>query len=205
MIEYIPDQATLILWLDHYGSIVLFILLALGIIALPVPEETLMVISGVLIKQGHLILVPTLCAALGGSMCGITVSYIIGKTAGLHLLRRYGSYFGMTDARIQQAHSWFEKYGTWSLFIGYFIPGVRHFTGLTAGISRLQYPSFALFAYTGALFWVTTFISLGYFFGTYGMALFQAVESRVEFVGLFVLIALAAFVMWTRRSNKRTR
>lgn len=200
--DYIPDQDTLIFWLDNYGSIGLFILLALGIIALPVPEETLMVISGILIKQGHLLPLSTLSAAYGGSICGITVSYILGRTAGLHLVLHYGKYVGLTDARLKQAHEWFEKYGKWSLFVGYFIPGVRHFTGLTAGISVLEYSHFALFAYMGAVFWVTTFVSLGYFFGTYGTALFEQIESRVEFILVFAFAVLVAFVIYRKwRSN----
>lgn len=206
MMEYIPNQETLIFWLDHYGSIGLFILLALGIIALPVPEETLMVISGVLIKQGHLMPVPTLCAAYGGSICGITMSYLIGRTAGVHFLHRYGKYIGMHEKRLNQAHEWFEKYGKWSLFVGYFIPGVRHFTGMTAGISVLEYSHFAAFAYMGAIFWVSTFVSLGYFFGTYGIALFEAVEARVEFILVFALIAIVAFVIFRKyRSNSSNR
>ncbi|CRX37562.1 DedA family protein [Estrella lausannensis] len=203
--DYIPNQETLIFWLDNYGSIGLFILLALGIIALPVPEETLMVISGVLIKQGHLLAVPTLCAAYGGSICGITMSYLIGRTAGLHFLHRYGKYVGMNEKRLKKAHEWFEKYGKWSLFVGYFIPGVRHFTGLTAGISVLEYTHFATFAYLGAVFWVTTFVSLGYFFGTYGMSIFQAVEDRVEFLLVFALIAIVAFIFFRKYRNNSSQ
>ncbi len=191
--EYIPDKETLVFWLDHYGSIGLFILLALGIIALPVPEETLMVVTGILIDQGHLLPLPTLLAAYGGSICGITVSYLVGRTAGTHLLQRYGRYFGLHGTNLRRAHEWFEQYGKWSLFVGYFIPGVRHFTGLTAGVSTLQYSHFAMFAYAGALFWVTTFVSIGYFFGAYGISFFEAIEFKVEFLLVFLLVILLVF------------
>lgn len=51
------------------------------------------------------------------------------------------------------------------LIIGYFIPGVRHLTAYLAGISRIDFQKFMIFAYSGALLWSITFISLGYELG----------------------------------------
>ena len=55
--------------------------------------------------------------------------------------------------------------GRWTLLIGYYIPGVRHFTAYVAGASWLEFPVFALFAYSGALLWSLSFITLGYCLG----------------------------------------
>lgn len=163
--SFIPSQETIVFWLEHYGSFALFGLLALGIIALPVPEETLMVITGALMRHGVLEIPPTLAAAYAGSCCGITVSYLIGITGGHYLLHKYGPYIWITEEKLAISHRWFKKAGKWSLIICYFIPGLRHFVGVFAGISELDFPRFALFAYTGSILWVTTFISFGYFFG----------------------------------------
>ena len=81
--EYLPNTETLIHLLDQYGIIILFVLLALGIIALPVPEETLLVLTGILISNEKLALAPAFFAVLLGSICGITVSYLLGRTAGV--------------------------------------------------------------------------------------------------------------------------
>jgi membrane protein DedA with SNARE-associated domain len=94
--EHLPDIDTLSLWLNEYGSITLFVLLALGIVALPVPEETLMVIAGILMRKGELQIPGTMLAAYLGSMVGITGSYIIGRTAGKFLVHKYGSWLGLT-------------------------------------------------------------------------------------------------------------
>lgn len=165
MSELLAENSSLSIWLLEYGSFALFGLLAVGIIAMPVPEETLMVISGLLMSQGKLSIASTPFAALLGSICGITVSYFIGKTAGSYLLHRYGRFIGLTEKKLQKAHGWFERFGTWALVIGYFVPGIRHFTGLCAGSTDLEYPRFALFSYIGALLWVSTFLSVGFFFG----------------------------------------
>lgn len=192
MSDILPTHDTLLIWLTCYGSFAIFGLMALGILALPVPEETLMFLAGMLLANEKLPHLPTLIAAYGGAMTGITMSYGIGRLAGFYLLRRFGSKIGLTEERMQQVHDLFEKFGTWTLFIGYFIPGVRHFTGFTAGLTNLSYHEFALFAYSGAFVWVSTFLAAGYFLGEHGLALFELVETYSdEVITTFIVIAAA--------------
>lgn len=192
-------------WLSEYGSIAIFILLALGIVAFPVPEETLMVFSGILMSNGSLPIHETILAAIGGSLCGITMSYVIGRTAGSFLIHKYGGWLGLTEEKLQIAHNWFEHYGKWSLFVGYFVPGVRHFTGLTAGTTNLDFRQFMLFAYTGGILWVTTFLSAGYFFGEYFLILFKKFsefEVNVDWLIIcgiiFATLIIAGIYFWKK-------
>lgn len=194
--ECLPDSETLLGWLVQYGSFSLFALLTLGIIALPIPEETLMIIAGVLMRKGTLGIPGTFFAALSGSICGITISYLIGLTAGHYLAHKYGKYFGLTEVRLRRVHNWFERFGKWTLFVGYFIPGVRHFTGLSAGMTELSYKQFSLFAYSGALVWVTTFLAIGYFFGNYCFSVISNLEIGVNEIagaGAIMLICFSIF------------
>lgn len=179
--EYLPDMENFSNWLLQYGGFALFGLLALGIVALPIPEETLMVVAGALMYHEKLTIPSTLMGAYLGSMCGITLSYILGRTAGHYLTHRYGRFLGLTEKRLKKAHDWFEKYGRWSLVVGYFIPGIRHFTGLVAGTTDLEWEYFTVFAYTGALIWVSTFLSIGYFFNEYCLTLFHSWCNHVAF------------------------
>lgn len=205
ILDSLPDIDTLSLWLTQYGSFVLFFLLAVGIIALPVPEETLMILAGVFMHQGKLPILPTIVASLLGSLCGITVSYFLGKTAGCFLVKKYGSWVGLTADRWQKAHIWFEKFGKWSLFIGYFIPGVRHFTGLFAGVSLLSYRQFAFYAYTGAFFWVIGFLSIGYFLGRHWLFLYGQVEAYADRIlpVLGLILLCLAFIFFHKRRRRR--
>lgn len=189
----------LTLWITQYGSITLFFLLALGIVAFPIPEETLMVFAGILMASGKLQIHYTIAAALGGSLCGITVSYLIGCTAGSYVTHKYGKWMGLTEEKLEKAHAWFEHYGKWSLFVGYFIPGIRHFTGLIAGTTSLDIRQFMIFAYTGGLFWVLTFLSIGYFFGEYATAAYQRfgqIELNVDWITLGVLALVVLYVVY---------
>lgn len=192
MEESLAHNHTIHLWLLHYGNFALFILLALGILALPVPEETMMVFAGILMHQGDLSIPSTIVAAILGSLSGITASYILGRTAGNFLIERYGGWLGIGPTQMNKAHAWFEHYGKWTLFFGYFIPGVRHFTGFTAGTTSLDYREFALFAYSGALIWVATFLSFGYFLGSYWFTIFK--DTEVDADDILSVIILIGFI-----------
>lgn len=163
-------------WLDLYGSWGLFALLALEIVALPIPGETLMVLAGIFMHSNNLSPLPTILAAFIGTCLGITISYLLGRQAGATVVKKYGSRIGLTPERITKVHDWFLQRGKWTIPLGYFIPGVRHFTGICAGMSDLEYHAFATYAYGGAFVWVTTFLSIGYFFGNYWLQLIEKIS-----------------------------
>ena len=69
-------------WITQYGYAGIFLLLMLGIVGLPVPDETLLTFVGYLSFQGKLALLPSVTAAFLGSSTGISVSYGVGRVAG---------------------------------------------------------------------------------------------------------------------------
>lgn len=198
--DTLPDMFTI--WLVQYGSIALFILLALGIVCLPVPEDTLMMFAGFLVHQGTLPLGWVLLAAYSGSICGISVSYFIGLKAGDYIIKRYGKYIGLTEERMTRVHWWFERFGGWFLVVGYFIPGLRHFTGLFAGVSNMEYRHFAAYAYTGAMAWVILLLSAGYFFGSCCEQVIEIVEHHVE-TALSVTVVIFCFYLYIKFRKKQ--
>ena len=191
-----------------YGYVAIFSLLVLGIVGLPVPDEFLLTGCGFLIYQGHLRAVPAFASALGGSMSGITVSYLIGKTVGWKFLHsRFGRFLHISDERIRLIHDWFDRIGHWALIIGYFVPGVRHFTAIVAGTSKLEYRSFALFAYCGATAWVSTFLFIGYHFGNRWEEILRLVDRHLKVGSAVLAIAIVVYLAvryWRRKPHPAT-
>src|ERR1051325_1208455 len=97
---------TLMHWVSHYGYAAIFLLLMLGIVGLPVPDETLMAFAGYLAFKGRLHLAPTLVAAYLGSVSGITISYTLGRTAGTYLIEKFGAWLHLTAERLERVHRW---------------------------------------------------------------------------------------------------
>ena len=199
--------ASFIHWVHAYGPAALFVLLFLGVFGLPVPDETLLTFTGVLIREGDLHFATAYAAAVLGSMGGISLSYSIGRVFGLGVVDRFGRWFHVTRADLTRVEGWFEHSGRWLLTFGYFIPGVRHFTAIVAGSSRLPGRVFARFAYAGAALWALTFITLGWYVGpAWEAALARAQRHIVVVVIVAVVLAIGyAFVhrLLARRADGR--
>lgn len=199
-----PDVITP--WLLEYGCLAIFILLALGIVLLPVPDDTLIIFTGILIHQGKLPPLMAIISAYGGSICGITMSYLIGRFAGEHVIKKYGPYIGLTEIRMARLHWWFERFGRAILFIGFFIAGLRHFTGLFAGLSYMQYKHFCFYAYLGAIAWVSSLLGLGYFFGSCCTDMLKYIEANIGIAVVFLVFCWLAYlgIKYVFFSKRRT-
>jgi membrane protein DedA with SNARE-associated domain len=191
-------------WIKSYGYLGVFASQMLGMFGLPVPDETILTFTGFLIYQDYLHPAPALLAAYLGSICGITLNYLVGRYVGWPLLHKYGFYLRLTADKIDETHRWFERYGPIALFIGYFFPGVRHLTAFSAGASRMEYRHFAPYAYAGALGWVATFMALGYFLGEERHRLVPQIQSYLWIaVGLMIFLALAVYLVSRLRGRGR--
>lgn len=179
----------------QYGCLAVFVLLMLGIVGLPIPDETLLILVGFLIFDE--VLSPmAILAALAGSLCGITGSYWLGRTFGAALIEKYGWLVNLNKQHLDRAHHWFNRFGKWTLTGGYFVPGVRQLNGFVAGTLQLQMRIFASYAYLGALFWVALFIFIGYGLGGQWLAIaarWPGVSAKVQvwvnILGLLILLA----------------
>jgi membrane protein DedA with SNARE-associated domain len=177
-------------WLSGFGAPALFVLLALGVVGLPLPDDALLALAGVLIGQGRLHPVTATVAAMGGAMTGITLSYGLGRIAGLPLLLRYGPRLHMDTAIVTRVGTWFDRTGKWLLTGGYFIPGVRHVTAIVAGASKLPFRTFMAFAYAGAVLWVSCFLTIGYVLGDEWRGLVADLHRHL-LIGSLVVVAIA--------------
>ncbi len=190
-------------WITQYGYLAIFLLLVFGIVGLPVPDETLLTFSGYLIYRGNLSAPLAFATALAGSMSGITISYSLGRSFGHALLVRYGRYLHLTPERIERAHGWFSRIGHWALTFGYFVPGVRHLTAYAAGMSEVEPRQFALFAYSGSVLWVLSFLSLGYFLGERWQDVQRHVDQYLIGGSIALAVLVAAWLAWRKWRERR--
>lgn len=151
--------------IGHYGYIALYVLLALGIVGIPVPDELLLTFIGYLTSIGIFYYPIAVVVSLLGAMTGMIVSYWVGRRLGKPVLWKYGKWIKLTPKRLQKAERWFNRYGPWTISFGYFIPGIRHLTCYLSGVSGMNQRKYLLFAGGGALIWCLVFITLGYFVG----------------------------------------
>lgn len=185
-----------------YGYFGIFGALVIGIFGAPVPDELLLTYAGYLSFKGEMQLHLAILAAFLGSVCGITLSYGVGRFFGLFLFQKYGRFLHLTPERLGRAHDWFGRYGKWTLVAGYFVPGVRHLVACLAGTSRLGFASFALFAYAGGFIWTVSYILFGYFMGRDWVRLSGELHRHLLLGSVAVIAAMAGWLIFRRLRRK---
>ncbi|GIP37110.1 alkaline phosphatase [Paenibacillus sp. J31TS4] len=197
------DSHHLLSLVAHYGYLGIFCALMLGLIGLPVPDEVLMAFCGYLIATGRLHYLPTVLTAAAGSFVGMSFSYFIGRQFGRPLLEKYGKYVHLTPDKFDRTQHWLDKYGKFALTLGYFVPGLRHLTSYSAGISRWSYGSFSLYVASGAVLWAASFITLGMYLGEHWHRVLMTVH-RYSLLLILALLALGG-VYLVYRKRRRVR
>jgi len=130
------------------------------------PGDSMLFSAGFLISAGilnvdiHLfVLIMFLAAVLGDS-----VGYIFGKRIGHKIFRRPNSLL-FRQENIQKAEEFYEKHGNITIIIARFIPIVRTFAPIVAGVGKMQYRNFLMFNIIGALIWAVGASYAGYYIG----------------------------------------
>lgn len=188
-------------WITTYGYGMIFLLLMLGVVGLPIPDETLLLFCGYLISKSQMKPLYAWLSAIGGSWCGISLSYTIGRTVGLGVVHRFGKYLHLTQERVDVVHRWFDRAGHWALMIGYFIAGARHLTAIVAGTSQLSFRTFMTYAWTGGILWVTTFLTIGYYIGENWQKIAETLHQYILYGSIVILAAAFAYWLYARRKR----
>jgi membrane protein DedA with SNARE-associated domain len=179
--------------INTYSYAILFFSLMLELIALPIPTEPLMAYVGYLVFKNQMSLSLSILTGIAGSITGMAIAYFIGLTMGSVFLRRYGRFIHLNSEKLDKFSLTFNKSWKRMLLFAYFIPGVRHLTGYTSGITKIQYRYFALYSYIGLTIWVGSIVTLGYLLGPH----YKFVEHILSrFVALPLICLVVIFVLY---------
>jgi len=160
--------------------------------ALPLPGELIMGFVGFLCYQGQMNWFGSILAVSLGLSTGITLAYFLGRKVGHPFFVKYGHYIHLGPKQMDMLEKWFENYGGKVLIAGFFIPGVRHFTGYFAGIIELPLRVFMPYAYLGAFLFASTFISLGRLLGPE----WEKYQGHInKYISIIVIAGILIFVI----------
>jgi membrane-associated protein len=150
-----------------FGYLGIFITLFLesGIIfGFFLPGDTLLFSAGLLASQHTINIEILIIISVIAAILGNNAGYYTGKKAGTTLFNKPKS-FWFSPKRVEQAHVFFEKEGAQSLVLARFIPAVRTFVPIIAGVAKMPYRFFLIFNALGALLWGILVPLLGYSLG----------------------------------------
>lgn len=182
-------------------GIVVVVFIETGLLFPFLPGDSLLFTGGLLVAQGTL-RTPLwlLCLMIFiAAFLGDQNSYLIGRTVGPRLFKN-------PDARvlkpkyIAQAEAYFEKYGPLTIIIARFIPFVRTFSAVSAGMARMRYRRFVAYDLVGALVWGVGVTVLGYFLGQIAFVREHIDLILIGIIAVSVLpVFLAALRAWSKK------
>jgi membrane protein DedA with SNARE-associated domain len=191
--------------LDSFGLLGLTMLLLIENLFPPIPSEIILPLAGFLVSRGVFSFLGALAAATVGSLLGAFVLYAIGRWGGRELILRYGRVLRIRKDDLERAEGWFDRYGSWVVFLGRLMPGIRSVVSVPAGILEMPILKFTLLTAVGSALWNTLLIGAGWFLGRNWDVVAGQVEAYQNV--LLAALALGAFVILLRyaRSWQRNR
>ncbi len=140
-------------WVEIWGYLGIFALMAMESSIIPVPSEVVMPPAAFWAAQGRFSFAGVVLAGTAGSYFGSIASYWISQKLGQPIVQKYGKLFGMPPTKLQMAEDWITKYGAFGIFTARLLPVVRHLVSIPAGILRMPIFSFSFATLTGAGLW----------------------------------------------------
>lgn len=160
MIEFFASQANA--FFDQWSYLGGCVLMALESMIAPVPSEVVMPPIGMQVHDGKMTLTGAILATSLGSMIGSWLSYAMGYWGGKPVVLKFGKYLLLNRHHLEWTEKWFHAHGGLTIFVGRFIPVVRHLISIPAGVGRMSLLSFSLYTLVGATIWNTFLLWLGW-------------------------------------------
>ena len=154
------------------------------------------------VREGSLHALPLLIIATIAQVVALSITYFIARYGGIELVERYGKYVLIRRHELEKAQAAFTKYGGRIVLIGLCLPAIHGYVGYPAGIGKMKFSRFVIFATIGSAAWTILLGSLGYFLGGHLNAINVILH---RFALAIAIIVVAVVVLWIVRQRRRQR
>lgn len=140
-----------------------------------------------------------------GYTVGAIGGWAIGVYGGRPLLERRGRWLHLDEEKLERAERWFERFGSWAVFLGRLTPVVRSFVSIPAGVLRVPFIRYTVLTLAGSAGWCFALAGVGWAVGSRWEDAHGAFR-YVDYVVALAVVALAAWIVWRAlRTRARSR
>jgi membrane protein DedA with SNARE-associated domain len=182
-------------FIASHGLQAVFVLMVLESACIPVPSEVTMIYAGYLVSQGSMNFVAAVVVGTLGNLVGSLIAWAAGAYGVDAVLVRTEH----NRRRVEQAHGWFERYGTPTVFFARLLPVVRTFISLPAGVARMPLGRFSVLTVLGSLPWCIMLVAVGDVAG----ANWDTWHRRFGYLDYVVVAAVLAAAAWLVLRQRR--
>ncbi len=192
----------LIRWGGHFVLIAI-IFAETGIMAgFFLPGDSLLVTAGLFAAAGHLNIAVLIAELSLAAIVGDSLSYSVGRRLGPRLFSREDSLLFHKN-HLQRTKRFYEKYGSKTIVLARFVPVVRTFAPVVAGVGEMEYGTFLTYNVAGGIGWVCAMVLTGYFLGRVIPNVDRHVH-KIILIVIFVSILPMIVEMWKERRRRQS-
>ena len=148
-----------------YALLFLIVFCETGLVVTPfLPGDSLLFVAGAVAAVGGMDIFVVMATLVAAALCGDNVNYWVGRWIGPKVFH-YRESRWLNPAHLQRAHAFYEKHGGKTIILARFVPIVRTYAPFVAGIGAMPYARYIAYCVAGALIWVLSLCTAGYFFG----------------------------------------
>lgn len=140
-------------WVQNWGYPGIILLMAMESSIFPVPSEIVIPPAAFLAGQGKFDLWAVIAAGTFGSWLGASITYWISRWLGRIAIVKWGRFFLITEAKLEQAEHWVARYSAGGIFFARLLPVIRHLISIPAGIVRMNFVTFSIMTLVGSALW----------------------------------------------------
>jgi len=178
---------------EHFPYFWIFLLLILGGIGLPFPEDATLILSGFLVAHGAITPLPTFLTVYAGLLVSDFFLYLVGKKYGRMVVEHKRFQKIISPDRLSKLEEKFKKGDVWVILIGRHFLGLRAQIFLVAGVLRMSTIKFLMADATTALLTIALMGGIGYVGGN-SIQILKKDLTRIEHIAIIVLVIL--FACW---------
>jgi membrane-associated protein len=200
LLHRLRDLPALIQWAGYLGLTAIVFTETGLFFGFFLPGDSLLVTAGLLASQGFPLDVYKLGAILSAAaICGDNTNYWIGRLTGPRIFNREDSLF-FRRKHVERAHAFYERHGAKTIVLARFMPIIRTFAPLVAGVAQMNYRTFLTFSVAGGLLWIWSMLFIGFFLGRY----IPGIGKHIELVILAVIFLsiLPGLISWWRERRR---
>jgi len=180
-------------------------LMALESMIAPVPSEAVMPFVGFLVADGKWNFWASIAATSIGSIIGSLLSYLMGYYGGKPFVLKVGKYLLLNQRDLERTERFcHQRSGPKWLFVSRFIPVVRHFVSIPAGIGRMPIVPFLMATFAGATIWNTFLLMLGMKLRE-KWTIVQTYSHKIDYVVIAIAVIGIVWFIWKRRAEAARR
>lgn len=165
------------------------------------PGDSLLFTAGLLSAQGIFDLPLLLFLSTVAAILGETVGYLFGKRIGPMLFNKAESRF-WKPKHVKKAHEFFTHHGNKAIFLARFLPIVRTFVPIIAGVARMPYRQFTIYNIIGGCVWIWSITLLGYELGS---RVHNAEEYLYPIILIIIFVSFLPVINEWRKSRKHSK